>query len=409
MSAPADEAAAPPGLSGRSWTPEQVPEPTEAEPGRLFAGFATALRGAGVAVPTGAVIAFAQAVGLVGLENPERLYWAGMATLIRRPEDFDAYRRVFAAFWGGVGVAPAPTEVHRTVTVALDDDGGDSADAGETSEADGDVKALRWSSLEVLAERDLSGLSEEEWLEANRLISAMKVTTDLRPSRRTRPSRRHAGRHPDLRSTIRDNIRHGGTPIRRAWREQVQRPRKMVFLLDVSGSMDSYARAMARFAHAAVSSRRAGSVEVFTIGTRLSRVTRQMAKADPEAALRQVAAAVPDWSGGTRLGESMGDFNQKWGVRGMARGAVVVICSDGWDRGDPEVMDAEMARLARVAHKVIWVNPLKATPGYAPLARGMAAALAHVDVFVEGHSVSSLQQLARLVVGQSKTPGGARA
>lgn len=357
-------------------------------------------------MPTGAVITFLEAAGLVGLSNPERLYWAGMATLVRRPEDVDVYRRVFAAFWGGVAVPSAVPEVHRSVTVAPDDD--DEGDAGADDgmpEGDGDVKALRWSSQEVLAERDLAGLSEEEWREAGRLISALKVTTDLRPSRRTRRSRRRSGRYPDLRSTMRDNIRHGGTPIRRAWREQVERPRKMVFLLDVSGSMDSYARAMARFAHAAVASRRAGSVEVFTVGTRLSRVTRQMAKADPEVALRQVASAVPDWSGGTRLGESIGEFNQRWGVRGMARGAVVVICSDGWDRGDPEVMDAEMARLERVAHKVIWVNPLKATPGYAPLARGMAAALTHVDVFVDGHSVSSLQQLARLVVGQARTPG----
>jgi uncharacterized protein with von Willebrand factor type A (vWA) domain len=392
MSALADDAAAQP--AGR----------TGAEPSRLFAGFAGALRASGVAVPTGAVITFSEAAGLVGLENPARLYWAGMATLVRRPEDVDVYRRVFAAFWGAVAVPCGVSEVHQSVTVALDDDESDADGGDEMSEADGDVKALRWSSLEVLAERDLSGLSEEEWLEANRLISAMKVSTDLRPSRRMRASRRRRGRYPDLRSTMRDNIRHGGTPIRRAWREQVERPRKMVFLLDVSGSMDSYARAMARFAHAAVASRRAGSVEVFTVGTRLSRVTREMAKTDPEVALRQVASAVPDWSGGTRLGESIGEFNQKWGVRGMARGAVVVICSDGWDRGDPEVMDAEMARLARVAHKVIWVNPLKATPGYAPLARGMAAALAHVDVFVDGHSVSSLQQLARLVVGQARTP-----
>ncbi len=401
VAARSDDLEAPSGSAG-------VSKASGAAPGRLFAGFAGALRASGVAAPTGAVITFAEAAGLVGLENPERLYWAGMATLVRRPEDVDVYRRVFAAFWGGVGVPSVVTEVHQSVTVALDDEG-DDAGGDEMSEADGDVKALRWSSVEVLADRDLSGLSEEEWLEANKLISAMKVTTDLRPSRRTRPSRRRAGRYPDLRSTMRDNIRHGGTPIRRAWREQVERPRKMVFILDVSGSMDSYARAMARFAHAAVSSRRSGSVEVFTVGTRLSRVTRQMAKSDPEAALRQVACAVPDWSGGTRLGESIGEFNQKWGVRGMARGAVVVICSDGWDRGDPEVMDAEMARLARVAHKVIWVNPLKATPGYAPLARGMAAALAYVDVFVEGHSVSSLQQLARLVVGQARTPGRARA
>jgi uncharacterized protein with von Willebrand factor type A (vWA) domain len=163
--------------------------------------------------------------------------------------------------------------------------------------------------------------------------------------------------------------------------------------------MESYSRAMARFAHAAVSSRRAGRVEVFTLGTRLTRITREMARRDPEAALRSAGRAVSDWSGGTRLGESIGAFNDTWGVRGMARGAIVVICSDGWDRGDPEQMSTEMARLARVARRVVWVNPLKASPGYAPLARGMAAALPYVDVFVEGHSLRSLEHLATLLSG----------
>jgi hypothetical protein len=173
----------------------------------------------------------------------------------------------------------------------------------------------------------------------------------------------------------------------------------MVFLLDVSGSMESYSRGLARFAHAAVAARRAGRVEVFTIGTHLTRVTRELSRRDPEAALRSAGRAVTDWAGGTRLGESIERFNDAWGVRGMARGAVVVICSDGWDRGDPDEMAAEMARLARVARRVVWVNPLKASPGYAPLARGMAAALPYVDQFVEGHSVRSLEHLAALLSG----------
>jgi hypothetical protein len=173
----------------------------------------------------------------------------------------------------------------------------------------------------------------------------------------------------------------------------------MVFLLDVSGSMEPYARGLARFAHAAVSSRRAGQVEVFTVGTRLTRVTRELARRDPEAALASVAAAVNDWSGGTRIGASIQQFNDRWGVRGLARGAIVIICSDGWDRGDPELVGSEMARLSRVARRIVWVNPLKASPGYAPLARGMASALPYVDQFVEGHSVASLEQLAHLVAG----------
>jgi hypothetical protein len=175
----------------------------------------------------------------------------------------------------------------------------------------------------------------------------------------------------------------------------------MVFLLDVSGSMESYSRALARFAHAAVASRRAGRVEVFTIGTHLTRITRQLARRDADAALRQAGRAVTDWSGGTRLGESLGEFNDAWGIRGVARGAIVVICSDGWDRGDPDRMASEMGRLALVARRIVWVNPLKATPGYAPLARGMAAALPYVDVLVEGHSIRSLEHLAAIVSGDT--------
>ena len=381
------------------------------DPARVVAGFARALRRAGLSVPTGSVIGFADALGLVGLENPERLYFAGLATLIRRPEDFATYSRVFAAFWAQVAAAGSPPTVADQVALVVDDDDGDDEDdsaSGDDEEVESgqETKTLRWSAVEVLKQRDMATLTEAEWVEADRLISAMRATSDLRPSRRTRPARRR-GKRPDLRATVRRNIRHGGTPISRAYRETVVRPRRMVFLLDVSGSMESYSRAMARFAHAAASSRRAGGVEVFTIGTRLSRVTREIRLRDPEAALRDVASSVADWSGGTRLGESLREFNQRWGVRGMARGAVVVICSDGWDRGDPEVMDAEMGRLARVAHRVVWVNPLKATPGYAPLARGMAAALPHVDVFLEGHSVSSLEDLARIVVGPARAHGRA--
>jgi uncharacterized protein len=245
----------------------------------------------------------------------------------------------------------------------------------------------------------MAGLSSEAWAQAQRLISTLSISAELRPSRRTRPSRRRSGSHPDLRGTFRRSVPTGGAPIRLAWRAQVERPRRMVFLLDVSGSMEPYARGLARFAHAAVSARRAGRVEVFTIGTRLTRITREMAGRDPEAALRSVSDAVDDWSGGTRIGASIGQFNDEWGVRGLARGAIVVICSDGWDRGDPEVVAAEMARLWRVARRVVWVNPLKATPGYAPLARGMAAALPFVDQFVEGHSVTSLETLAGLIAG----------
>jgi len=194
---------------------------------------------------------------------------------------------------------------------------------------------------------------------------------------------------------VRAALRTGGEPMRRVFREPGVRPRRLVLLLDVSGSMEPYARALIRFVHAAIAGR--GQVEAFALGTRLTRLTRELSTRDPDAALARATTAVADWSGGTRLGDGLASFNDEWGLRGMARGATVVVLSDGWDRGEPAVMDEQMGRLARVAHRVVWVNPLKASPGYAPLAQGMAAALPHVDVFLEGHSLTSLRTLAAAI------------
>jgi uncharacterized protein with von Willebrand factor type A (vWA) domain len=209
-----------------------------------------------------------------------------------------------------------------------------------------------------------------------------------------RPSRHRSG-PPDLRRTVRRALRAGGEPINRAFVEPGERPRRLILLCDVSGSMESYSRALLRFLHAAVVGR--GRVEAFALGTRLTRLTRDLSTRDPDAALTAAARRVVDWSGGTRLGEGLRQFNDEWGVRGLARGAVVVILSDGWDRGDPELLGEQMARLHRVTRRIIWVNPLKASPGFAPLARGMAAALPYVDEFVEGHSLASLEELVDVV------------
>jgi uncharacterized protein with von Willebrand factor type A (vWA) domain len=198
---------------------------------------------------------------------------------------------------------------------------------------------------------------------------------------------------------LRSAIGAGGEPIRRHWREPGDRLRRLVLLLDVSGSMEPYARAMLRFVHAAVAGRQ--RVEAFSLGTRLTRVTKELHSRDPDRALKQASARVQDWSGGTRLGECLRQFNDAWGVRGMARGAIVVILSDGWDRGDPAILAEQMARLQRVTYDLIWVNPLKVTPGYAPLARGMAAALPYVDHFVEGHSLAAMEELANVIAGVS--------
>jgi len=374
-----------------------------AEPETLAVAFARLLRTEGLEVPVGSVAAYAEALGAVGLAEPGPVYWAGRATLVHRSEDLPAYDRVFASYWLDQPMARALTEPPPTsVTLLTDDEDGSESDDAPSPEPESDVQALRYSSVEVLSQRDMSALTAAEWAEAERLISSLRIASEVRPSRRMRPVKRQTRGHPDLRGTVRRSLPSGGVPVKRAWRAPVDQARRMVFLLDVSGSMEPYARGLVRFAHAAVSSRRAGRVEVFTIGTRLTRITREMARRDPDAALSSAAAAVGDWSGGTRIGASIQAFNDTWGVRGMARGAVVVICSDGWDRGDPALVASEMARLSRVAWRVVWVNPLKATDGYAPLARGMAAALPFVDQFVEGHSVSSLERLAAIIAGPAR-------
>ncbi len=367
---------------------------------QIVTGFARSLRANGLSVPTGAAVMYADALALVGMESADQVYWAGRATLVRRLEDIEIYDRVFAAYWKdrGLDVLVQAAADGDPLTLGIDQDDVDEQREGEDESIDSrDVIALRYSAVEVLREQDLSGLTPDEWIEVQRLIAALQIACELRPSRRTRPSSRRSRGHPDLRSTIRRSMRTGGIPIRRAWRAPVERPRRLIFLLDVSGSMEPYARGLTLFAHAAVASRRAGRVEVFSMGTRLTRITRQLSRRDADAALQSATQSVSDWSGGTRLGASLQEFNDRWGVRGLARGAVVVVCSDGWDRGDPELIGSEMARLARVARRVVWVNPLKASPGYAPLARGMAAALPFVDQFVEGHAVTSLEHLAELI------------
>ena len=270
------------------------------------------------------------------------------------------------------------------------DDGGDDAGVG----IEAPVLAVRWSPTEVLRQRDFASYTPAEFAEARALMADMRLAGALKRSRRQRPSSRRHGT-PDVRRTVRRALRAGGEPFARAYREPAQQRRRLVLLLDVSGSMEPYARAFVRFLHAAVVGRT--RVEAFALGTRLTRITRELTSRDPDAALRAAAGRVTDWAGGTRLGEGLRAFNDEWGVRGMARGAVVVILSDGWDRGAPEMLAEQMARLARVAHRVVWVNPLKASDGYAPIAQGMAAALPHVDAFVEGHSLAALERLAEVI------------
>jgi uncharacterized protein with von Willebrand factor type A (vWA) domain len=362
----------------------------------LVTGFAHVLRRAGLEVPVGATVTFAEAVGTLGAEREASVYWAGRATLVRRPEDIEIYDRAFAAYWKGQYPVPAMADAPQlNLTLVLDaEDEPDAGPAGETIETDGPVLQVRYSHHEVLRHKDFAAYTGTELDEARKLMTDLRLAGALRRSRRLRPVRSERGR-PDMSRTLRRMLRSGGEPVRWSRLAPSTRPRRLVLLCDVSGSMEPYARALMRFAHAAVVGR--GRVEAFAVGTRLTRLTRELSSRDPDAALRAAADVVVDWSGGTRLGEGLRTFCDEWGCRGMARGAVVVILSDGWDRGEPELLAEQMARLSRVAHRVVWVNPLKATPGYAPLTRGMVAALPYVDEFVDGHSLASLEKLAEVI------------
>jgi uncharacterized protein len=330
--------------------------------------FGRALRDEGLAVGTGRIAAFCRAAALLA---PEDLYWAGRATLVAQPKDIAAYDRVFAAFFGEV-------EGRAGTLVRL---------RGVAQEVEVDLALA--SPVEVLRQKSFARCTPEELTELAALMARIPLSVPPRRTRRRTAARKGA---PDLRRTIRRSFRTGGEPLERAWQARRRRPRRLVLVLDVSGSMADYSRALLMFSHAVLRADRRW--EAFCFGTRLTRVTRALATADLDEALGRAAAEVVDWNGGTRIGESLKRFLDDFGHRGIARGAVVVICSDGLEVGDPELVAEQMGRLSRLAHQIVWLNPLKEDPAYAPLARGMSAALPYVDLFASGHNLASLEAVA---------------
>ncbi|NDD97425.1 MAG: VWA domain-containing protein [Actinobacteria bacterium] len=374
---------------------ETVGTNTSAE--RMAVAFSRVLRGAGIATPIGNVITFTESITRLGIDRRDDVYWAGRATLIRRPEDIGLFDRAFEVFWNQRRSLDDVVEetLHLTINIDADDGSTDDGQAQAREDEDDGSITLRFSSIETLRSKDFAAYSPEELHLAQELMSRLRLVGTPRSSFRMVPGSRRG--RPDLRRTVRSSLRTAGEPITRHHLENDRRLRRLVLLLDISGSMEPYARALLRFVQAAVAGRQ--RVEAFAIGTRLTRVTRELGARDPDKALRLASHRVQDWSGGTRLGDCLREFNDQWGVRGMARGAIVVVLSDGWDRGDPDVLAEQMRRLQRVSHRTIWVNPLKVTPGYAPLARGMAAAMPFIDRFVEGHSLDAMEQLAREIGG----------
>jgi uncharacterized protein len=352
--------------------------------------FGRILRGAGLRVGTDRLVEFARALEELDAGRRDDVYWAGRITLVSRPEEIQTYDRAFNLFWDrGASAKARPRPKSRPSVPQPEKSVMPPKKTVEKNESGEEAIRLRYSPVEVLRTKDFALYSSEEFAELHRLLADLRLSGALKRSRRLEPA--HRGRH-DPRRTLRCAMRTGGEAVRHRFRKARVRPRRVVLLCDVSGSMAPYSRALLRFLHAGVIS--GARLEAFSIGTRLTRITKELATRDPDQALRQTAGAVKDISGGTRLGDAMKEFVDRWGQRGMARGAVVVILSDGWDRGDVEMLAEQMQRLSRLAYKVIWVNPLKSAPGYRPLAAGMAAALPHVDVFLSGHNFESLEELA---------------
>lgn len=369
---------------------------------KMAVAFARILRGAGIDVPLDSVIVFVGALSKIGLENRDDVYWAAYATLIRRHEDTQIFDRAFAVFWDQLIAVDMASYEQQTesVTLLIDSEQEDNDDSSaEALEEDENTLALRFSSVETLRKKDFAAYTDSELREAEQFMSSLKLAGPPKRSLRLQKANRKGSRH-DIRRTMRAVLQNNGEPIERYWREPSTKLRRLVVLLDISGSMEPYARALLRFMHAAVVGRQ--RVEAFTLGTRLTRITRELANRDPDRALARTSAQVSDWSGGTRLGECLQNFNDNWGVGSLARGSIFVILSDGWDRGEPQVLAEQMLRLQRVAYRVIWVNPLKVSPGYAPLARGMAAAMPYIDDFVEGHSLEALRELTAVIARESQ-------
>ena len=357
--------------------------------------FGRVLREVGLEVGPGRVADALRGVGAVDLTRQEDVYFALRQTLVSRHDELDLFDRAFNAWFLRAPVLPpvrtAPGPVaQQTVGESLSDGAG-----SEQDDEMGDPLELGASGHELLRDKDFAEMTPDEYRRVRRLIAAIAGNRPLRDSRRRRSDPR--GDRLDMRRLIRHSLRTGGDPVDRPYRARKKVPRKLVVLCDVSGSMDAYARALVLFLHAAVGS--GPGVEAFAFGTRLSRLTPELGTRDPDSALEKCTEAVTDWGSGTRIGASLKEFNDLYGKRALSRGAVVVIVSDGWERQDPELVGREMARLARAAYAVVWVNPLKGNPEYQPLAGGMRAALPYVDRFLSGHNLRSLEELAAVLAG----------
>ncbi len=372
-------------------------------------GFVHLLRSMGIQVGSGQLIDLAQGLTFVSLTDREALHDAARCTLITKPEDLPLFEAAFGFYFRPIsGFDPAqmaipiiripqrPLRIPRKKPVAGENPGDDSNDTEEHKVG----VTLAYTASETLRTRDFGSFSYDEVQQARVMMRQMRWRPAMRRTRRTQRTKQRG--RVDMRRVIRDSLRFGGEPVHLAYRRPRQRQRPLVVLCDISGSMDRYSRMLLQFVHTLNDG--VGMVESFVFGTRLTRVTRLLRSKDVDDAVALVSKQVLDWSGGTRIGNTIREFNVKWSRRVMSRGPVVLIISDGWDRGDPTLLSKEMARLQRSCHRLIWLNPLLGNARYQPLTQGMQAALPYIDDFLPVHNLLSVEQLGQTLatVGASK-------
>lgn len=362
----------------------------------MLVDFSEELRAAGLAVGSGDLLTYCAALALLNPGDLLDLYWAGRAALVTRRDQIPVYDRVFRSFFLDyaegmtepveLALQESAREYESVVEVPATDPGGVDSDEDEAK------LGLMPSDIEIWRHKAFVACTEDELAALRRIMARVRVIPPRRRTRRTVPTRGRG--RPDLRRTVRATMRTHGEPSELFWRRRRLKIRPLVLILDVSGSMADYSRNLLQFAYS--TKRAASRVEVFCFGTRLTRITRALERRRPDDALDAAARSVFDWEGGTRIGRSLDTFVREWGRRGMSRGAIVVICSDGLDRGDPAVLADAMERLARLSHKVVWVNPHKGdNPDFQPTTLGMIVAAPFVDLVVSGHDLASLEDLAK--------------
>jgi len=367
----------------------------------LLVRFAGELRAAGLTVGSGDVLVYCSALSMLDPSDLVDLYWAGRTTLVNRHDDIGRYDEVFRRFF--LGAEGPDEELALMLRASAQAQGAlaiPSTEPDDSGEEDDAVLGWMASDVEALKHKSFTACTPEELAALRRIMARIRLTPPRRRTRRSTAAK--AGTRPDPRRTVRESMRMHGEPARLYWRRRKVRLRPLVLILDISGSMADYSRSLLQFAHTALRSRgpSTGRVEVFCFGTRLTRVTGAMECRRPDEALERAARAAFDWDGGTRIGDSLDAFVRGWARRGLCRGGIVVICSDGLDRGDPAVLAAALERLSRLCHRLVWLNPHKGdNPSFRPSTLGMMVAAPHIDLLLSGHDLASLEKLAALLPG----------